>query len=150
MLRTYRIYNSTVGFSKYEFYYKLLGGITLLRVTLGVIWTQPMCIYIILMDRMVNKIQLTWKLAWMLWTYRIYNSMVGFSKYEFYYKLLDGITLLRVTLDVIWTQPMCVYIYIYIYNTYKVTHFLHCKFLKNPMVKKISLNVTITYHFLPN
>ena len=48
MLRTYRIYNSTVGFSKYEFYYKLLGGITLLRVTLGVIWTQPMCIYIIL------------------------------------------------------------------------------------------------------
>ena len=63
MLRTYRIYNSTVGFSKYEFYYKLLGGITLLRVTLGVIWTQPMCIYIILMDRMVNKIQLIWKLA---------------------------------------------------------------------------------------
>ena len=33
MLRTYRTYNSTVRFSKYEFYNKLLGGITLLRVT---------------------------------------------------------------------------------------------------------------------
>ena len=33
MLRTYRICNSTVGFSKYEFNNKLLHGITLLRVT---------------------------------------------------------------------------------------------------------------------
>ena len=40
MLRTYRIYNSTMGFSKYEFYNKLLDGIILLRVTLGVTWTQ--------------------------------------------------------------------------------------------------------------
>ena len=32
MLRTYRICNSTVGFSKYEFNNKLLHGITLLRV----------------------------------------------------------------------------------------------------------------------
>ena len=116
MLRTYKIYNLTVRFSKYKFYYKLLGGITLLRVTLGVIWTQPMCIYIILIDQMVNNIQLTWKLAWILRIYRIYNSTVRFSKYEFYYKLLDGITLLRVTLGVIWTQPMCVYLYIYIYR----------------------------------
>ena len=36
MLRTYRTYNSTVRFSKYEYYNKLLGGITLLRVTSGV------------------------------------------------------------------------------------------------------------------
>ena len=49
------------------------------------------------MDQMVNNIQLTWKLAWMLRTYRIYNSMVKFSKYELYNKLLDGVTLLRVT-----------------------------------------------------
>ena len=33
MLRTYRTYNSTVRFSKYEFYSKLLCGVTLLRVT---------------------------------------------------------------------------------------------------------------------
>ena len=37
--------------------------------------------------------------------------MVG-SKYEFYNKLLDGVTLLRVTLGVTWIEP---YIYIYIY-----------------------------------
>ena len=36
MLRTYRTCNSTVGFSKYKFYNKLLGGVILLRVTLGV------------------------------------------------------------------------------------------------------------------
>ena len=30
-----------VGFSKYEFYNELLGGVTLLRVTPGVTWTQP-------------------------------------------------------------------------------------------------------------
>ena len=36
MLRTYRIYNSTVKFSKYEFYNKLLDGVTLFRVTLSV------------------------------------------------------------------------------------------------------------------
>ena len=36
MLSTYRICNSTMGFSKYEFYNKLLGDVTLLRVTLGV------------------------------------------------------------------------------------------------------------------
>ena len=35
-----------VGFSKYEFYDKLLGGVTLLRVTPGVTWTQPIYIYI--------------------------------------------------------------------------------------------------------
>ena len=29
-----------MGFSKYEFYNKLLGGVTLLRVTPGVTWTQ--------------------------------------------------------------------------------------------------------------
>ena len=33
MLRTYRTCNSTVGFSKYEFYNKLLDSVTLLRVT---------------------------------------------------------------------------------------------------------------------
>ena len=33
MLRTYRTYNPTVGFSKYEFNNKLLGGVTFFRVT---------------------------------------------------------------------------------------------------------------------
>ena len=32
------------------------------------------------------------KLACMLITYRTYNSTVGFSKYEFNNKLLDGVT----------------------------------------------------------
>ena len=43
---------------------------------------------------------MTWKLAWMLKTYRSWNSTVGFLKYEFYNKLLGGVTLLRVTLGV--------------------------------------------------
>ena len=33
MLKTYRTYNSTIGFSKYEFNNKLLGDVILLRVT---------------------------------------------------------------------------------------------------------------------
>ena len=32
MLRTYKICNSIVGFSKYEIYNKLLGGIILVRI----------------------------------------------------------------------------------------------------------------------
>ena len=36
MVRTYRTYNPTVGFSKYKFYNKLLGDVTLLRVSPGV------------------------------------------------------------------------------------------------------------------
>ena len=32
MLRTYKICNSTVEFSKYEIYNKLLGGIILVRI----------------------------------------------------------------------------------------------------------------------
>ena len=46
MLRTYRIYNLIVGFSKYEFYNKLLGDITLLRTTTGVTQTQHTHTYI--------------------------------------------------------------------------------------------------------
>ena len=61
------------------------------------------------MDWMVNYIQLAWKLACMLRIYRTCNSMAGFSKYEFYNKLLGGVILLRVTPGVTWTQP---YIYI--------------------------------------
>ena len=60
------------------------------------------------MDWMVNNIQLTWKFAWIFfffwgknfaWMLRIYktcNSMIWFSKYEFYNKLLGGVTLLKV------------------------------------------------------
>ena len=40
ILRTYRTCNLTVEFSKYEFNNKLLGGVTFLRVTLGVTWIQ--------------------------------------------------------------------------------------------------------------
>ena len=45
---------------------------------------------------MVNYIRLTWKLACILRTYRTYNLMVEFSKYEFNNKLLGGVILLRV------------------------------------------------------
>ena len=40
MLRTYGICDPMVGFSKYEFNNKLLGGVTFFRVTLAVTWTQ--------------------------------------------------------------------------------------------------------------
>ena len=52
------------------------------------------------MDQMVNAIQITWKLAWILRSYWTCNSMVEFSKYIFYNKLLGGVTLLRVKLCV--------------------------------------------------
>ena len=43
------------------------------------------------MNRMVNNIKLTS----MLRTYKIYNSIIEFSKYEFYNKLLDSVILLK-------------------------------------------------------
>ena len=49
------------------------------------------------MDRMVNNIQLIWKLAWILRTYKTCNIMVRFSKYKLYNMLLSGVTLLKVT-----------------------------------------------------
>ena len=54
------------------------------------------CIKDEFIDRMINYIQLTWKLACMLKTYKICNSTVGFSKYKFNNKLLDGVMLFRV------------------------------------------------------
>ena len=48
------------------------------------------------LDRMVNRIQLTWKLAWMFRIYRSWNSTMRFSKYEFYNKLLGDVTLLKI------------------------------------------------------
>ena len=56
------------------------------------------------MDQMINYIQLAWKLACMLRTYKTYNSTVGFSKYELNNKLLDGVTLFKV-------NPTYIYIY---------------------------------------
>ena len=58
---------------------------------------------------MINYIQLTWKLACMLRTYRTCNSMVEFSKYELNNKLLSGVTLLEITPSVTWTQPTYIY-----------------------------------------
>ena len=67
------------------------------------------------MDQMVNNIWLTCKLTWMLRTYRTCNSVVRFSNFEFYKKLLVGVTLLRVKPGITWTQ---LYIYIYILSLY--------------------------------
>ena len=52
------------------------------------------------MDWMINYIRFAWKLACILRIYRTYNSTVGFSKYKFYNKLLNGVTLLRVIPDI--------------------------------------------------
>ena len=54
---------------------------------------------------MVNYILLSWKLACMLRTFRRCNPTVGFSKYEFNYKLLGGVIFFRVTLGVTWNEP---------------------------------------------
>ena len=43
---------------------------------------------------------MAWKLAGTLRTYRTYNPMVGFSKYEFNDKLLGDVTFFRVTSSV--------------------------------------------------
>ena len=59
MLRTYKTYNSTVGFSKYEFYNTLLGSVTLVRVTSSITWTQPIYIYIYIRIMM-----------WKIWTFK--------------------------------------------------------------------------------
>ena len=64
------------------------------------------------MDQMVNNIQLTWKSALMLKTYRTCNSTVEFSKYELYNKLLVGVTLFRITLGITWTQPIYIHTHI--------------------------------------
>ena len=58
------------------------------------------------MDQMVNIIQLIWKLTWMLRTYKTCNLMEGFLKYEFYNKLLSGVTLLITTPNITWTRSL--------------------------------------------
>ena len=63
------------------------------------------------MNQMVNYIRLAWKLACMLKTYKTYNSTVRFSKYKFNNKLLSSVILLKITLFIIWTQPIYIYIY---------------------------------------
>ena len=70
------------------------------------------------MDRMVNNNQLTWKLVRILRTYRTCNSTVRFSKYEFYKKLLGGVTLLEVISGVTWIQPY-IYVCVSYYESYK-------------------------------
>ena len=64
---------------------------------------------------MVNNIQLIRKMIWMLRTYRTCNPMVGFSKYEFYNRLLGGIILFRVTPGITWTQLLSLSLSLYIY-----------------------------------
>ena len=52
------------------------------------------------MDRMVNNIQLIWKLICMFRANRIFNPTVELSKYKFNNKLLDSVQLFRVILNV--------------------------------------------------
>ena len=49
------------------------------------------------MDHNVNNIQLAWRLACILSTYRTCNSTMRLLKYEFNNKLLGGVTLLKIT-----------------------------------------------------
>ena len=53
---------------------------------------------------MVNYTRLAWKLTCMLRTSKTCNPTVGFSKYQFNNKLLDGVTFFRVTSGVTWTK----------------------------------------------
>ena len=55
MLKTYRLWNSTVRFSNFEFYNKLLGDVTLLRVTLGVTLSNITSFNIFLLDANIDK-----------------------------------------------------------------------------------------------
>ena len=64
------------------------------------------------MNQIVNYIQLASKLVCMLRTYRTCNSTVGFSKYELNNKLLGSVILFKVILNITWTQPIYIYIYI--------------------------------------
>ena len=50
---------------------------------------------------MVNYIRFVWNLTCILRTYTTYNPTVGFAKYEFNNKLLDGVTFFRVTMNII-------------------------------------------------
>ena len=66
------------------------------------------------MNWMINNNWLAWILVCISRTYRTCNPTVKILKYEFNNKLLNGITLLRITPSVTWIQPY-IYIYIYIY-----------------------------------
>ena len=50
-------------------------------------------------------IWLVWKLTCKLRTHTTCNPTVGFAKYEFNNKLLDGVIFFRITLGVTCTQP---------------------------------------------
>jgi len=56
------------------------------------------------MDWIGNYIQLAWKFACMLRSYRKCNSTVGFSKYDINNMLLGDVTYFRITSSVNWTQ----------------------------------------------
>ena len=63
ILRIDRTCNSTVEFSNYEFNNKLLSGVTLFRVTLGVTWIQPT--YICTKKNMIKRsTKSTWLQDW--------------------------------------------------------------------------------------
>ena len=96
---------------------------------------------------MVNNIQLTWKLAWLLRAYKKCNSTVRFSKYEFHNKLLGGVILFRIILGVTWSQP---YIYgerkihvIFGITLLELHPFFNHLFLLNSMVKKTLCYVNV-------
>ena len=89
MLRTYRTCNSTMRFSKYEFYNKLLGGISLLRITLSMIWTQPIYIYIYILFKKKSCTQFT-KLSLLKGLREIMINSLTFNLLE---KLILGLEL---------------------------------------------------------
>ena len=68
----------------------------------------------------------------MLRTYRTCNLTIGFSKYEFNNKLLDGVTFFRVTSGVTWTQT---YISYFNMNFDKSTVRLHYLYIFSMITK---------------
>ena len=101
------------------------------------------------MNWMVNYIQLAWKLAYMLRIYRTCNSIAGFSKYEFYNKLLGGVILLRITPGVTWIQP-----YIYVdthlwfssFHLFEFFFFSLFMFFKRPSYRLLFFSFLSVYH----
>ena len=76
ILRTYRICNATVKFTKYELNNKLMSNVTLVKIIPNVTWTQP--IYIIeATDPMWDStLSIFLKFIMSKWIFPVKNSII--------------------------------------------------------------------------
>ena len=93
---------------------------------------------------MVNNIWLTWKLVYMLRTYKTFTLTIRFSKYEFNNRLLDDVILLNVRSSVIlWT-----FYKIKIWGFKLIIHFYFRYFLEDWV--EVTLGITLSNVTPPN